>query len=241
MNDTRVAPRSTVVREKTSLCLSCPYSHIRVSGERNVLAIRCRKGHSSAVACPDYAEDGRSALLGAIVQHIRKTQRGYRTVFNIIQPDCPNCTSNCCTRPFLQKTPFYGEDAIYYLLIGEKIPPIPKGVAHCYFFDNGCTLLSPLRPQACIEYKWPFVEKPPKIDVLGDQLQQDVLYLLAVATKNFDQWRGRYEEVDVRGGLTGRTVDRFNVRWDPDDPLADLEIRYGVTRLDEDATHRGSR
>jgi hypothetical protein len=147
-----------------------------------------------------------------------------------MQPDCPNCTSNCCTRPSLQKTPFYGEDAIYYLLIGAPLPSIPKGVDHCIFFDAGCTLPSHLRPHACIEYKCPFVENPPQIDVLGERLQRDVLYLLAVATKNFDQWRGREMELDADGRLTGFAIDRFDARWDPADPLADLAVRYRVAR-----------
>jgi hypothetical protein len=121
---------------------------------------------------------------------MRKTQRGYRSVFNVVQPDCPNCTSNCCTRPNLRKTPFFGEDAIYYLLIGQPLPKIPSRVNHCIFFNQGCTLPSHLRPHACIEYKCPFVENPPQIDVLGDRLNRDVVYLLSVATLDHRRWRG---------------------------------------------------
>jgi hypothetical protein len=159
---------------------------------------------------------------------MRATQRGYRSVFDVIQPDCPNCTSNCCTRPNLRKTPFFGEDAIYYLLIGQPLPRIPKRVDHCVFFDAGCTLPGHLRPHACIEYTCPFVDNPPRIDVLGERLHRDVVYLLAVATREFVRWRGAYPETDSDGEATGFVVDRFGDRWDPADPAADLEVRYRV-------------
>jgi hypothetical protein len=218
------------VREKTGQCLSCPHAVVRVGSEREGLSIRCRMGHSSAIACPDYRDDGRKNLLLAIVDHIRRTQRGYRSVFNVMQPDCPNCTSNCCTRPNLKKTPFFGEDAIYYLLIGQPLPKIPKHANHCIFFDRGCTLSADLRPHACIEYKCPFVENPPRIDVLGERLHTDVVYLLAVATRDFVRWRGLYPVHDVRGGASGVVADRFENLWDPANPTADLEARYRVRR-----------
>jgi hypothetical protein len=228
MVSTTSIERATKVRQKTGLCLSCPYSEVRVGSERQGLSIRCRKGRVSAVDCPDYQDDGRARLLHAIVLNMRRTQRGYRSVFNVLQPDCPNCTSNCCTRPNLRKTPFFGEDAIYYLLIGQPLPKIPSRVNHCIFFDRGCTLPSHLRPHACIEYKCPFVDNPPQIDVLGERLNRDVVYLLAVATRDFRFWRGAYSELDARGRTTGAIVDRFDNRWDPSDPMADLTSRYRV-------------
>ena len=146
------------------------------------------------------------------------------------EPDCPNCKQNCCTRPFLQKTPFYGEDAIYYLLIGQPLPAIPAGVDHCIFFDAGCTLPSHLRPHVCIEYKCPFTPQPPQIDRLGERMGEDAIYLIAVATREYVEWRGAYPETDDDGRATGSTVDRFQNRWDPSEPLVDLEQRYGVRR-----------
>src|SRR4051812_27603208 len=129
------ATRRTAVKEPTASCLSCANGTVVVKDEK--LRVFCAKRHLSAVGCPDVREDGRADLLRAIVRRVRRTQTGYRKVFNVIQPDCPNCKANCCTRPFLQKTPFYGEDAIYYLLIGQPLPKIPKGVDHCVFFDRG--------------------------------------------------------------------------------------------------------
>ena len=215
--------------EPTASCLSCANGKVRIDGDH--LKILCAKRHRSAVGCPDAAEDARTnALMHAIVRRLRRTQLGYRKVFNVVQPDCPNCKQNCCTRPFLQKTPFYGEDAIYYLLIGQPLPKVPRGVDHCVFFDKGCTLPSHLRPHVCIEYKCPFVPQPPQIDVLGERLGQDAIYLIAVATREYVGWRGAYRETDDDGRPTGWTTDRFQHRWDPADPLADLEARYGVKR-----------
>lgn len=218
--------RRTTVLEPTGECMSCVYGTVRVMGDR--LKVSCAMRHKSAVDCPDYVDDGRSELLHAIVRRVRRTQTGYRKVFNVIQPDCPNCTQNCCTRPFLKKTPFYGEDAIYYLLIGQKLPTIPKGVDHCIFFDKGCTLPSHLRPHVCIEYKCPFIENPPQIDVLGERMNEDTIYLIAVATQEYEDWRGAYDEQDDEGDSTGRTVDRFHHEWDPEEPLDDLRRRYGL-------------
>jgi hypothetical protein len=219
--------RRVSVKVPTGACLSCEYGEVNVEGDH--LKVFCGRRHRSAVDCPDYVDDGRSALLKAIVRRVRRTQTGYRSVFNVIQPDCPNCTQNCCTRPFLKKTPFYGEDAIYYLLIGQPLPTIPKGVDHCIFFDNGCTLPSHLRPHVCIEYKCPFVDNPPQIDVLGERMNEDTIYLIAVATQEYEDWRGAYDVMDDDGNATGEIVDRFDATWDPDDPLADLEVKYGVT------------
>jgi hypothetical protein len=219
--------RRVAVTEPTADCLTCENATVRVEGER--LKIFCGLRHRSAVGCPDVVEDARSTeLLKAIVRRVRRTQVGYRRVFNVIQPDCPNCKQNCCTRPFLKKTPFYGEDAIYYLLIGQPLPDVPRGADHCVFFDQGCTLPSHLRPHVCIEYKCPFVDNPPEIDTLGGRMSEDVIYLIAVATREYAGWRGVYRERDERGRATGATVDRFQHQWDPDDPLADLEERYGL-------------
>ncbi len=226
---TTTAPRRArrvAVKELTSTCLSCAHGDVRIADEG--LKVFCAKGHTSAVGCPDAAEDGRAALLHAIVRRVRRTQTGYRKVFNVIQPDCPNCKQNCCTRPFLKKTPFYGEDQIYYLLIGQPLPSIPKGVDHCIFFNQGCTLPSHLRPHVCIEYKCPFVESPPQIDTLGDRMNQHTIYLIAVATRDMG-WRGSYPQKDEAGRKTGRTVDRFSHEWDPREPMADLRSRYGLT------------
>jgi hypothetical protein len=216
----------TVVREKTGLCMSCPHATVRIPSERSGLKVWCGKGHRSAVACPDYQDDGRAELLHAIVRHMRRTQTGYREVFNAVEPDCPNCTQNCCVQPFLNKTPFYGEDAIYYLLIGQPLPNVPKDADHCVFFDSGCTLPSHLRPHVCIEYACPFIENPPAIDTLGEHMQQDTVYLIAVATREYEDWRGVYEQKDGRGVATGVIIDRFDSAWDPQNPLADLRVRY---------------
>lgn len=207
--------------------MSCANATVRVESNEP-LKVWCSRGRASAVACPDQVETGTSALLQAIVRDMRKTQTGYRTVFNVVEPDCPNCTHNCCVQPFLNKTPFYGEDAIYYLLIGQQLPNIPRNADHCIFFDRGCSLPAHLRPHVCIEYACPFVESPPKMDELGRRLNEGAIYLLAVATGEFADWRGAVEDVDERGEMSGLMVDRFGNRWDPNDPLADLYERYGV-------------
>jgi hypothetical protein len=199
---------------------------VRLNGPR--LRVFCAKRHRSGVGCADFVEDGRAELLRAIVRRIRRTQTGYRSVFNVIQPDCGNCTDNCCTRPFLKKTPFYGEDSIYYLLIGAAPPEIPPGVDHCIFFSEGCTLPRHLRPHVCIEYKCPFVDNPPAIVTLGKRMEQDTIYLIAVATQEYEQWRGAYPEQGAGGLPTGRTVDRFGEVWSPRRPLEDLRRRYRV-------------
>lgn len=223
---TKKRPRRVTVQEMTASCLSCTHGTVDMQGDR--MKIYCAKRRRSAVDCPDAVEDGRGELLRAIVRRVRRTQTSYRSVFNVIQPDCPNCTQNCCTRPFLQKTPFYGEDAIYYLLIGQPLPEIPDGVDHCIFFDQGCTLPSHLRPHVCIEYKCPFVENPPQIDTLGERMNEDTIYLIAVATRDYRGWRGVYPEKDANGRSTGRTLDRFQHAWNPKRPAADLRERYGV-------------
>jgi hypothetical protein len=210
--------------------MSCEHAKVRIPGERTGLKVWCARGRSSAVACPEYRDDGTSELLRAIVRHMRRTQTGYRQVFNAVEPDCPNCTQNCCMQPFLNKTPFYGEDAIYYLLIGQPLPDVPKGVDHCVFFANGCTLPPHLRPHVCIEFECPFIESPPAIDRLGTRMRQDTVYLIAVATKEFEDWRGVYEQKDRSGALTGVILDRFDNPWDPKQPTADLRVRYGLDR-----------
>jgi hypothetical protein len=225
-----VRSRGTIVAEKGAACLSCKHAKTRLPSEREGLVIKCMKGQTSGVDCPTFTSDGTEPLLGSIVKSMRKTQTGYRKVFNVIQPDCPNCTASCCTQPFLNKTPFFGEDEIYYLMIGQPLPDIPKGVDHCVFFDNGCTLEPHLRPHACIEYKCPFIENPKRIDTLGEQLERDTIYLIAVATKEYLAWRGEYPVKDSRGKETGETVDRFGAPYDPKDPAADLYRRYNVPR-----------
>ena len=222
---TTARPRRVVVKQLTASCLSCAHGTVKVENEG--LKVFCAKRHTSAVACPDAQEDGRAELMHAIVSRVRRTQTGYRKVFNVVQPDCPNCKENCCTRPFLPKTPFYGEDQIYYLLIGQPLPSIPKGVDHCIFFNQGCTLPSHLRPHVCIEYKCPFTPQPPEIDTLGERMTQDTIYLITVATKDMN-WRGTYPQKDEHGRRTRRVVDRFKREWNPSDPLGDLREKYGV-------------
>lgn len=222
--------RRVSVSTPAGSCLSCDNGTVTLDGAR--LKVFCARRHRHASGCPDYSEDGRAGLLNAIVARIRKTQRTYRGVFRIIEPDCPNCRQNCCTQPFLNKTPFYGEDAIYYLLINQPLPSIPEGVDHCIFFDRGCTLPDHLRPHVCIEYKCPFIENPPQIDTLGEQMEEDVTYLIAVATQQFVEWRGVYPEQDETGATTGRMLDRHGAEWDPSDPMADLFGRYGVAQQD---------
>ena len=222
--------RGALVTEKGAACLSCKHARIRLHGEREGMVIHCRKGQTSGVSCPAFESDGTEPLMQSIVKSMRRTQTGYRKVFNIIQPDCPNCTASCCTQPFLNKTPFFGEDEIYYLLIGQPLPDIPKGIDHCVFFDKGCTLEPHLRPHVCIEYKCPFIENPKRIDTLGDRLEKDTIYLIAVATKEYLAWRGSYPVTNEKGKETGGTVDRFGVAYDPDDPSADLYTRYNVSR-----------
>ncbi len=221
-----VRVRRVTVREMNDKCLSCVHGRVRM--RKDHLKVTCAKRHTSAVGCPDFEDDGRSELLHAIVRRLRRTQQGYRKVFNVVQPDCPNCKQNCCTRPFLKRTPFYGEDAIYYLLIGQPLPDIPPDTDHCIFFNQGCTLPAHLRPHVCIEYKCPFVESPPQIDVLGERMNQDAIYLLAVATQEYEGWRGVYDERDDDGKRTGLHVDRFKNRWNPSRPLDDLYVRYGL-------------
>jgi hypothetical protein len=221
--------RPTLVTEKSALCLSCENAVVRLPSEREGLVIKCTRKRTSGVDCPEHESDGTEPLMHAIVRNMRKTQTGYRKVFNVIQPDCPNCTASCCTQPFLNKTPFFGEDEIYYLIIGQPLPDIPKGTDHCIFFYNGCTLEPHLRPHVCIEYKCPFIESPPQIDRLGDRLERDTIYLIAVASKEYSDWRGQYDETDDQGRKTGATVDRFGARYDPEAPAADLYERYRVT------------
>ena len=218
--------RRLVVLQPSGDCLSCAHGRVRIVKEQ--LRITCARRRRSGINCPDYVDDGRSAVLHAIVRRLRRTQTGYRRVFNVVQPDCPNCNENCCTRPFLKKTPFYGEDGIYYLLIGQPLPSIPQGVDHCIFFKQGCTLPSHLRPHVCIEYKCPFVPQPKQIDVLGDRMQEDTIYLISVATQEYSEWRGVYPEKDIEGRNTGGTVDRFQRPWNPKRPLEDLRERYGL-------------
>lgn len=220
--------RGTLVTEKSALCLSCEHAVVRLPSERDGLVIRCSKGRTSGVDCPEHEADGTEPLMRAIVRKMRRTQTGYRKVFNVIQPDCPNCTASCCTQPFLNKTPFFGEDEIYYLLIGQPLPDIPDGIDHCMFFDNGCTLAPHLRPHVCIEYKCPFVESPKQIDRLGESLEQDTIFLIAAATGEYTEWRGVYPETDDNGRKTGASIDRFGIRYDPEHPAADVYERYGV-------------
>lgn len=224
----RTTLRPTPVREPAAGCMSCAHATVRVLGEREGLKVGCALGHRSGVGCPDQAECGSGDLLRAIVGHMRRVQKGYRKTFDVVEPDCPNCVSNCCTKPNLNKTPFFGEDAIYYLLIGQPLPKIPRGIDHCVFFDVGCTLPSHLRPHVCIEYRCPFIENPPELDALGDAMSEDAIYLIAVATREHAKWRGAYPVVDADGRTTGLATDRFGNTWNPDDPLEDLRRRYGL-------------
>jgi hypothetical protein len=212
-------------------CLSC--RHSQVSTERNQLRIFCQRGYlENDGSCADYSDIGTSRLLDAIKTRIRQAQQRYRGRFNILQPDCSSCVQNCCTTPFLNRTPFYPEDGLYYLLCDQPVPNVPKGLKHCMFFHNGCSLPSDLRPHACIEYKCIY-QQDQQIDNLGRVINYTTIDLLAVATREYQDWRGEYTTEDrpslkQRGLKPGKIYDRFDREWQPTEPIKDLLIIYEV-------------
>ncbi len=212
------------------ICLSCSYAE--TSTERRQLQIFCQKQFLQADdSCPEYQDLGTKELLEAIKEKLQQAQEQYRKRFNEIHPDCINCVQNCCTTPFLNCTPFYPEDIIYYMLCDKVVPKIPKGLKHCMFFNQGCTLPMTLRPHVCIEYKCIY-QNDSEINYLAEVTNQAIIYLLAVATKDFSGWRGQYTIEDKPslkqlGAVAGQTHDRFNRRWDIENPIDDLLILYG--------------
>jgi hypothetical protein len=214
------------------ICLSC--RHGEVSTARGRLRVFCEKKHTSADSdCPDYAESGTRPLLEAIKGHIQRAQLDYRTRFNEIHPDCFSCVQNCCSTPFLSRTPFYPEDEIYYLLRDQSLPNVPKGLKHCMFFNMGCTLPIDLRPHVCIEYKCIYQDDEP-INSLGYIINYTTIDLLAVTTRDYSGWRGEYTIKDRpslkhKGAVAGKIYDRFDREWDPKHPTRDLFALYEVT------------
>lgn len=213
------------------LCLSCRNGE--VTTDRGQLRIFCQREHLQADSqCPDYSDAGTSRLLAAIAAQIRQAQSGYRGRFHILQPDCNQCVQNCCTTPFLDRTPFYPEDEIYYLLCDQIPPNIPKGLRHCIFFHNGCTLPNEFRPHVCVEYKCIY-QNDIEIGNLAAVLHRATIDLLAVATGDFAGWRGDYN-TENRASLKRRNFppgiffDRFDRPWDPEHPTKDLAELYGV-------------
>ncbi|MEW6730127.1 MAG: hypothetical protein AB1489_02200 [Acidobacteriota bacterium] len=238
-----MSSRTDVGRARSNLspankiCLSCRQGE--VSTERGRLCVFCHLGHTYADAgCPDYQDTGTATLLEAIQHRIHQTQLGYRKRFNEIHPDCFSCVQNCCTTPFLNRTPFYPEDAIYYLLRDQPLPQVPKGLKHCMFFQAGCTLPIDLRPHVCIEYKCIY-QGDEEIDELARTINYATIDLLAVATRDYVGWRGEYTtenrpSLQRRGLLAGKTYDRFDREWDPQYPTRDLYVLYQVKSLPRD-------
>ncbi|MBI4853819.1 MAG: hypothetical protein HY819_18650 [Acidobacteria bacterium] len=212
------------------ICLSCSYAD--VSTERSQLKIFCQKEFFQAGDnCSGYKGAGTKELLIAIKNKIQEAQENYRQRFNQIHPDCINCVQNCCTTPFLARTPFYPEDVIYYMLCDRVVPKVPKGLKHCMFFNQGCTLPTTLRPHVCIEYKCIYQDDI-EINLLAEITNQATIYLLAVATRDFSGWRGEYTIEDKPslkelGAVPGQVYDRFNRAWDINKPISDLLILYG--------------
>jgi hypothetical protein len=212
------------------ICLSCKYGE--VSTERSQLKIFCQKELLEANEnCPEYENSGTKELLLAIKNKVQETQETYRKRFNQLHPDCINCVQNCCTTPFLSRTPFYPEDVIYYMLCDRAVPKVPKGLKHCMFFNQGCTLPITLRPHVCIEYKCIY-QNDTFINSLGEITNQATIDLLAVATRDFSGWRGEYTIEDkpslkALGGIPNQIYDRFNRPWDVANPINDLLILYG--------------
>jgi hypothetical protein len=221
--------KSLLTADKT--CLSCRHSEITTA--RGQLQIYCQKNHlSNNGHCADYLDSGTSRLLLAIKERVRGAQQNYRGRFNILQPACDSCVQNCCTTPFLDRTPFYPEDALYYLLSDQPVPNVPKALKHCMFFNQGCTLPATLRPHVCIEYKCIYLNDG-TLDELGNTINFATIDLLAVATRDFVGWRGEYTienkaALKRRGFAAGKIYDRFDREWDPQNPLADLYRYYGV-------------
>jgi hypothetical protein len=202
-----------------------------VHTSQNRLRIYCAKEHRiAAPGCLDYQNRGTGQLLTAIASYLRQLQLDYRQRFDLLRPDCQQCVQNCCTTPFLTKTPFYPEDAIYYLLRDQPLPQVPTTLKHCMFFQQGCTLPLDLRPHVCIEYQCIY-QNDISIKSLGKISFQATIDLLAVTTGDYSGWRGVYDTENwvalrERGYLPGRTYDRFYREWDPANPTQDLQRIY---------------
>lgn len=229
MSSSRSGSRRKSLLPAVKLCLSCSYAETSV--DRGQLRIFCGKNHSRADKdCADYDDAGTADLLEAIKERIAKVERAYRERFNRISPDCINCVQNCCSTPFLNKTPFYPEDAIYYMLSDQPVPNIPKGIKHCMFFNNGCTLSVDMRPHACIEYKCIY-QADDQIDLFGRVINYTTIDLLAVVTRDYVGWRGVYKpeehlSMQARGLQVGKVYDRFDREWDTEKPIQDLLLIY---------------
>ena len=213
------------------ICLSC--RHGEVDTNRGRLRVLCHKGHLMAGSdCPDYSELGTRVLLEAIKDRVHRAQLDYRKRFNELHPDCFSCVQNCCTTPFLNRTPFYPEDEIYYLLRDQALPNVPKGLKHCMFFNMGCTLPIDLRPHVCIEYKCIYQDDE-RINELGYIINYTTIDLLAVSTRDYSGWRGEYTiesrpSLRRKGLASGKIYDRFDREWDPQHPTRDLFSLYEV-------------
>jgi hypothetical protein len=226
--------RKTVSRRRSlapphKLCLSCQHGEVHTS--QNRLRIYCAQEYRQATTnCPSYQNRGTQTLLAAIANYLQQLQRDYRQRFERLQPDCWHCVQNCCTTPFLTKTPFYPEDAIYYLLRDQPLPQVPMKLKHCMFFQRGCTLPLDLRPHVCIEYQCIY-QNDITIKSLGGNSFQATIDLLAITTGDYQGWRGVYNtetwaELRERGYLAGRTYDRFYREWNPENPTQDLQLIY---------------
>jgi len=207
------------MKDPSADCLSCKYATVLVKRE---LKIICAYDHKSGHNCPDYKDSGTRRLLNAIAQSIKKNQLDYRVEFKNVSPDCVNCTQNCCNTPFLTKTPFYPEDAIYYLLMGKSPPKIDRKLARCQFFNLGCTLEPHLRPHACVEHPCKDYPDYLPMNIIARRLNRNIYYLLAVATQDWE-WRG---ELPEDGAAVA--VDRFGRKWNLNSPIADLLELYQV-------------
>jgi hypothetical protein len=211
------------------VCLAC--CHRDISTERGQLRIFCHKSHLAASPnCPDYQDNGNGLLLSAIKAEIEQAQQDYRLRFNEIHPDCLSCVQNCCTTPFLDRTPFYPEDVIYYLLCDQALPNVPKDLKHCIFFEKGCTLPTTLRPHVCIEYKCIYQEDLP-LNKIGERVHRATIDLLAIVTGDYVGWRGEYTcenspALKARGMATDKIYDRFDRVWQPLNPTQDLLTIY---------------
>ncbi|KAF0249706.1 MAG: hypothetical protein FD167_894 [bacterium] len=125
------------------ICLSYCYSE--TSTARRQLQVLCQKQFlKTDDNCPEYQDSGTKELLKGIKEKIKKkikekiqqTQEQYRKRFNKIHTGCINYVQNCCTTLFLNCTPFYPEDVIYYMLCDKVVPKALKGLKPCMFFNR---------------------------------------------------------------------------------------------------------